>query len=332
MLIHGVLFYGLYRSRLSSKFEIPDNTVFVDLDKLPPPVAVPPAEKEKQRQIVETETAANQAKPKDAEYLGEHDQSVDQQTKARQVDIFRKGGVQSKAGSGGKPKVALKDLAPPSSKAITPPSQAEIDGMRERQKKELARQEHQAGGEQSADNPGSASNDWLKDVKESDRTLLNTKEFVYFSYYRRIRERLEVAWNSKLRSTLDSYVYGSRHLAQVWKNNGTAGKLKALINVDMIGDKDLNILQDTSSNRQLRSLVWKAAADLGYSRNFTNDAEQMDDDHMPFVQIGVPSLDLIDFDYPAWHTPADTLDKLSPQSLRIVGEVVSESIRRLERP
>jgi protein TonB len=213
LLIHGVLFYGLYRSRLSSKFEIPDNTVFVDLDKLPPPVAVPPAEKEKQRQIVETETAANQAKPKDAEYLGEHDQSVDQQTKARQVDIFRKGGVQSKAGSGGKPKVALKDLAPPSSKAITPPSQAEIDGMRERQKKELARQEHQAGGEQSADNPGSASNDWLKDVKESDRTLLNTKEFVYFSYYRRIRERLEVAWNSKLRSTLDSYVYGSRHLA-----------------------------------------------------------------------------------------------------------------------
>ena len=127
-------------------------------------------------------------------------------------------------------------------------------------------------------------------------------------------------------------LYGSRHLAQVWKNNGTAGKLKALINVDMIGDKDLNILQDTSSNRQLRSLVWKAAADLGYSRNFTNDAEQMDDDHMPFVQIGVPSLDLIDFDYPAWHTPADTLDKLSPQSLRIVGEVVSESIRRLERP
>jgi protein TonB len=84
--------------------------------------------------------------------------------------------------------------------------------MRERQKR-LARQEHNAGGQASADNPGSATNDFLKDVKDGDRTLLNTKEFVYFSYYRRIRERLEVAWNTKLRSTLDGYVYGQRHLA-----------------------------------------------------------------------------------------------------------------------
>jgi protein TonB len=212
LLFHALLLWLVYHTPLTSEYKIPDNTVYVDLDKVPPSTAAP-QEKERQRQIVETETSANQAKPKDADFLGEHDQSVDQQTKAHQVDIFRKGGVQSKAGSGGKPQIALKDLAPPSSKPIAPPTQAEIDGMRAMEKQQLARQEHNAGGQQSADNPGSATNDYLKDVKDSDRTLLNTKEFVYFSYYRRIRERLEVAWNTKLRSTLDSYMSGGRRLA-----------------------------------------------------------------------------------------------------------------------
>ena len=109
--------------------------------------------------------------------------------------------------------MALKDLAPPGSKMVKAPTQAEIDGMRERQKQQTALADRSAEGEQSAENPGSASNDYLKNVKDGDRTLLNTKEFVYFSYYRRIRERLEVAWNSKLRSTLDGYVYGGRRLA-----------------------------------------------------------------------------------------------------------------------
>src|SRR5262249_29178201 len=154
LLFHGLLVFLLYHSQLGSELKIPDNTVFVDLDKLPPVAAEP--EQEKKRQIVESETSANQAKPKDADFLGEKDQSVDQQTKARQVEIFRKGGVRSKAGSGGKPQIALKDLAPPSSKPVSAPSQAEIDGMREKQKQQVARQETNPGGEQSADNPGSA--------------------------------------------------------------------------------------------------------------------------------------------------------------------------------
>ncbi|MGZ3733350.1 MAG: hypothetical protein ACXVC0_00240, partial [Bdellovibrionota bacterium] len=214
LLVHCLFMVALYRTQLlSSDLKIPDNTVYVDLDKMPPPPSALAQEKDRKRQIVETETSADQVKPKDADYLGEHDQAVDKQTKARQVDIFRKGGVQSKAGSGGKPQIALKDLAPPSSKPVSPPTQAEIDGMRAQEKQQLARQEHNAGGQESADNPGSASNDFLENVKEGDRTLLNTKEFVYFSYYRRIREKLEVAWNSKLRSTMDTYMYGGRHLA-----------------------------------------------------------------------------------------------------------------------
>jgi Zn-dependent M28 family amino/carboxypeptidase len=131
--------------------------------------------------------------------------------------------------------------------------------------------------------------------------------------------------------TATDSVYGSRHLAERWRMDGTRRKLKALINVDMIGDKSLDILQDTNSDPNLRRLVWRAAADLGYGAYFTNQTEPMDDDHMPFVRLGVPSLDVIDFDYAPWHKDEDTLDKISGQSLEVVGTVILESIRRLER-
>ena len=79
----------------------------------------------------------------------------------------------------------------------------------------------------------------------------------------------------------------------------------------MIGDKNLDILEDTNSDVALRKLVWSAAASLGYQKYFTSMSEPMDDDHMPFVRLGVPSLDVIDFDYPPWHKDTDTLDKIS---------------------
>lgn len=131
-------------------------------------------------------------------------------------------------------------------------------------------------------------------------------------------------------TTTDS-VYGSRHLADAWRKDGSWVRYKALINVDMIGDKDLDILQDTNSDVSLRRLVWNAAAALGYQKYFTNMSEPMDDDHMPFVRLGVPSLDVIDFDYKPWHEDTDTLDKISPMSLEIVGKVMLESIKRLQQ-
>jgi len=126
-------------------------------------------------------------------------------------------------------------------------------------------------------------------------------------------------------------VYGSRHLAERWKKDGTAKNIKALINVDMIGDKNLNVQPDLNSSGLLRTIVWNTAMDLGYEAFFPNDPITIDDDHMPFVRIGVPSIDIIDFDYPAWHRDDDTMDKLSPKSLEIVGRVVAESIVRLEK-
>jgi len=126
-------------------------------------------------------------------------------------------------------------------------------------------------------------------------------------------------------------VYGSRHLAERWKKDGSLYKIKALINVDMIGDKNLDVQPDLNSTPALRRLVLQAAADLGYGANFPNNPITIDDDHMPFIRLGVPAVDVIDFDYPAWHKDEDTMDKLSAKSLEIVGSVVVEVISRLER-
>jgi glutaminyl-peptide cyclotransferase len=126
-------------------------------------------------------------------------------------------------------------------------------------------------------------------------------------------------------------VYGSRHLAYKWKADGTLARIKALINVDMIGDKSLGVLIEENSTASLRKLVWTAAADLGYKAYFLETGEKVDDDHMPFLKLGVPSLDIIDFDYDPWHKDSDTMDKLSARSLEIVGTVVLESVHRLER-
>ncbi len=103
----------------------------------------------------------------------------------------------------------------------------------------------------------------------------------------------------------------------------------------MIGDKNLNLQKDLNSTRWLRNLVWDAAKSLGYQKHFTSEVTAMDDDHLPFIRAGVPAVDLIDFDYGPgnryWHSSEDTLDKLSARSLRIVGEVVLESLKRIEQ-
>jgi Zn-dependent M28 family amino/carboxypeptidase len=129
-------------------------------------------------------------------------------------------------------------------------------------------------------------------------------------------------------------LYGSRHLASRWAADGTAARLKALINVDMIGDRDLGIHQELGSSAPLRELIWRTAADLGYQRHFLNYGGATEDDHMPFVRIGVNATDLIDFEYGPnntwWHTEKDTIDKLSAGSFEVVGKVVLEVIRRLE--
>ncbi|HKR84354.1 MAG TPA: M28 family peptidase [Terriglobales bacterium] len=127
-------------------------------------------------------------------------------------------------------------------------------------------------------------------------------------------------------------LYGSRHLAQKWKQDGTSNKIKAFILADMIGDKDLDILRDTSSTAWLEDLIGQAASRLGYQSYFFQEVTGMGgDDHIPFAQVGVPVADVIDFNYgynnAFHHTVEDTVDKLSPKSLQITGDVILETIR-----
>jgi glutaminyl-peptide cyclotransferase len=126
-------------------------------------------------------------------------------------------------------------------------------------------------------------------------------------------------------------LYGSRHLAETWRKDGTLRQIKALINVDMIGDKNLNVNQEMESTAFLRQLVFNAANDLGYKAYFSGQQVHEEDDHIPFLKLGVPALDVIDVEYDPWHKDSDTMDKVSAQSLDIVGTVMQESIHRLER-
>jgi hypothetical protein len=128
-------------------------------------------------------------------------------------------------------------------------------------------------------------------------------------------------------------LYGSRHLAEKWAADGTNAKLKALINVDMIGDKGLRLIYDGNSAASVRKLIWDVADSLGYSSAFPRQLSAIDDDHIPFIKAGVRAVDMIDFDSQAtfWHTPKDTMDKLDPHSFEIVGSVVLKSIEELER-
>jgi Zn-dependent M28 family amino/carboxypeptidase len=128
-------------------------------------------------------------------------------------------------------------------------------------------------------------------------------------------------------------LYGSRHLASKWTADGTNRRLKALINVDMTGDKNLRLTWDQNSAPSLRSLVWDVADSLGYSAAFPRQGGAIEDDHVPFLQAGVRAVDLIDFDSQStfWHTPRDTMDKLDPHSFEVIGAVVMKSIDELEQ-
>jgi Zn-dependent M28 family amino/carboxypeptidase len=125
--------------------------------------------------------------------------------------------------------------------------------------------------------------------------------------------------------------YGSRHYVQAAQKAGTLGGLKALILLDMIGDRNLAIRRDSNSTGWLTDIIWASAAKLGYSANFPNEQTTIDDDHMPFVRAGVPSVDVIDLDYPAWHTAQDDLDHVSAGSLQIVGDVILDAFPQIEK-
>jgi len=127
------------------------------------------------------------------------------------------------------------------------------------------------------------------------------------------------------------HTYGSRHYVAEARRSNTLASLKAFILVDMIADRDLRIRRDLNSTRWLTDLVWDAARRVNQSSAFVSESTEIEDDHLPFVQAGVPSVDIIDLEYPQWHTAQDTLDAVSARSLQTVGDVLMAALPAIER-
>ncbi len=119
----------------------------------------------------------------------------------------------------------------------------------------------------------------------------------------------------------EEYLLGSKYFVQ----NMPVPEPEFVILLDMIGDRDLQIYKEVFSNRyapEVVDLIWEKAAELRLPGFFRLTKHMMIDDHIPFLERGIPAVDIIDMDYPHWHTLEDTPDKCSPQSLKVVGELL----------
>ena len=126
------------------------------------------------------------------------------------------------------------------------------------------------------------------------------------------------------------HTYGSRHYVEAARRDGTLKGLKALVLVDMIGDRDLVMRRDLNSTTWLTDIIWRTARSLKLGEHFSNETTEIEDDHQPFTSAGVPAVDIIDLDYPQWHSPFDTLDAVSARSLQVVGDVLLASLPQIE--
>lgn len=125
-------------------------------------------------------------------------------------------------------------------------------------------------------------------------------------------------------------LYGSRRFAKDLKEKRLVSKVKAFLLLDMVGDRDLSINNDAYSTPWLRETMLNAADELGFRQYFNGPYAPIQDDHIPFLELSIPSLDIIDMNYPWWHSPDDSLDKVSPGSLEIVGLTLLRIIDTLE--
>jgi glutaminyl-peptide cyclotransferase len=125
--------------------------------------------------------------------------------------------------------------------------------------------------------------------------------------------------------------YGSRQMAARLAVSGELKRVKALLLADIVGYKGLRIRRESASTEWLTDLVWSVADRLGYSNIFVEEETSVGDDHVSFLRRGVAAADVIDLEIPYWHTPQDTLDKISARSLAVVGHVFLESLPELAR-
>jgi glutaminyl-peptide cyclotransferase len=152
-----------------------------------------------------------------------------------------------------------------------------------------------------------------------DRRNSFTMELVFFD-----GEEAMLEW------TGTDHTYGSRRYVETARASGTLQAIRAMLLVDMVGDRNLNIRRESNSTRWLTDIIWAAARRLGHADVFLDEPLAVEDDHMAFLEAGVPAVDIIDLDYPAWHTPDDTLDNVSARSLQTVGDVLLAALPAIE--
>jgi len=125
--------------------------------------------------------------------------------------------------------------------------------------------------------------------------------------------------------------YGSRHYVQAAQKSGSLKTLKALVLLDMIGDRDLVIKRDANSTPWLVDVIWSAASRIGHGSTFSMQLTTIEDDHIPFLRAGVAAADIIDLENPTWHPAQDDIDHVSAKSLQVVGDVVVAAIPEIEK-
>lgn len=157
-----------------------------------------------------------------------------------------------------------------------------------------------------------------------DRPREFTYEFVWFD-----GEEAMVEWDLDTDST-----YGSRYYVQAAQKAGALSSIKAMILVDMVGHRDLQIERDSYSAVWLTDIIWAAAKRLGHGRIFRDVTTTVEDDHVHFVRAGIPSVDIIDLNHfiarGHWHTAGDNLDAVSAASLQVVGDVLLAALPEIE--
>lgn len=172
----------------------------------------------------------------------------------------------------------------------------------------------------------------LATMSPEERGFPHTIQFVFFD-----GEEAIVEWQG------DDNTYGSRYFVERLQATGQAKRVKAMILLDMVGDADLSIPKEYQSSAWLADIFHDTAHELGYGAHFPRTTHVIADDHIPFLKAGIPAVDLIDFTYGKdeasfgpggpenayWHTARDTLDKLSPRSLKIVGDTVLQALPKI---
>jgi glutaminyl-peptide cyclotransferase len=144
-------------------------------------------------------------------------------------------------------------------------------------------------------------------------------------------EEALVHWDLKKDS-----VFGSRELAASMAVSGELTHVKAFVLADLVGGKNFHARRNSQTSPWLEEIVWNTAARMGHQDMFINDhMDGIEDDHSPWIERGIPTLDIIDLatdsDVSYWHTPQDTMDKISPHTLQVVGDVILASLPEIEK-